>query len=313
MRRPATLLTAAVLGASALTFAVPSPATAASTTVGNGCVATAPAANYTIVMTARSVLNPLPVAAPSGGVIVKAQISMPAVGSPYPNAVKVMRATGVANQYTVVAQSAPLPANGITTFDVRLPIAAGDVLGLYGGATGTLYCSTPDAGDTVGVIVGDQAPGTTATYAPATGIALPVVVTVEPDADKDGYGDETQDQCPQLASTQSACPVVKVDSSASLAGNKIKVVLTTDNPATVKVTGIAKANGKKFKLKGGTKAVSAGVLTTFKVKLPKGLKAALAKLPHTKSIKVTLTSSATDSLGRVTTDKTKVKVPGTHR
>jgi hypothetical protein len=88
MRRPATLLTAAVLGASALTFAVPSPATAASTTVGNACVATAPAPNYTMVMTARSAGNSLPIAAPSSGVITKARISMPDVPTPYPNSVK---------------------------------------------------------------------------------------------------------------------------------------------------------------------------------------------------------------------------------
>jgi hypothetical protein len=31
--------------------------------------------------------------------------------------------------------------------------------------------------------------------------------TVESDADHDGFGDETQDQCPTLAATQGACPV----------------------------------------------------------------------------------------------------------
>ncbi len=29
---------------------------------------------------------------------------------------------------------------------------------------------------------------------------------VEPDADRDGFGDETQDACPSSASAQGACP-----------------------------------------------------------------------------------------------------------
>ena len=31
--------------------------------------------------------------------------------------------------------------------------------------------------------------------------------TLEPDADHDDFGDESQDQCPTNASTQGACPV----------------------------------------------------------------------------------------------------------
>jgi hypothetical protein len=33
---------------------------------------------------------------------------------------------------------------------------------------------------------------------------------IEPDADADGFGDETQDLCPTDASTQGACPVAPV-------------------------------------------------------------------------------------------------------
>jgi hypothetical protein len=37
---------------------------------------------------------------------------------------------------------------------------------------------------------------------------LDLSATLEPDADHDGFGDETQDQCPTNASTQGACPVI---------------------------------------------------------------------------------------------------------
>ena len=312
MRRTAALFTGGVVAAGSLTLGVPEVAHAASPEFGHACSSTTGTSNATTVYATKGPSNPLPVGAPQAGVITKARITLPVIPGTYPFEVKALRSTGAANQYTVIGQSATLDVgSGTQTYAVRIPVAAGDLLGTSG--YGGLYCPTPDAGDVVGTAVGDVPVGTTATFAPATSRAIPVVATVEPDADKDGYGDETQDLCPQLASVQSACPVVKVDSSASLAANKIKVVLTTNNAATVKVTGIAKVNGKKYKLKGGTKAVAAGVLTTFKVKLPKGLKAALATVPRNKSIKVTLTSSATDSIGRVTTDKAKVKLPGTHR
>jgi hypothetical protein len=35
---------------------------------------------------------------------------------------------------------------------------------------------------------------------------VPISATIEGDADRDGYGDETQDQCPTLASTHDPCP-----------------------------------------------------------------------------------------------------------
>ncbi len=36
---------------------------------------------------------------------------------------------------------------------------------------------------------------------------VPVEAVLEADADKDGFGDETQDQCPSDATTQGPCPV----------------------------------------------------------------------------------------------------------
>ena len=54
-----------------------------------------------------------------------------------------------------------------------------------------------------------------------------------------------------------------------------------------------------------------GGLAQIKVKLLRVLKRALAGLPSGKSIKVTLTTSATDVIGRVTTSKSSVKLPDT--
>jgi hypothetical protein len=42
--------------------------------------------------------------------------------------------------------------------------------------------------------------------APSSGLEAYVQATVEPDADRDRFGDETQDQCPGSAGSQNGCP-----------------------------------------------------------------------------------------------------------
>ncbi len=81
------------------------------------------------------------------------------------------------------------------TFTTRLAVAKGDAIGLTGGAV-------PDALDAtvagpVDVLSGDFLPADAARPADTAltqGLLLQAVL--EPDADKDGYGDETQDACP---------------------------------------------------------------------------------------------------------------------
>ena len=310
MRKVTLAVTTTMLGAT-VALGVPTPAVAAATDFGNACVATAPLTNATVLMTGRSAGNPLPVTSPQTGVITQVKILLPGgVPDTYPMKAKVARPTGALNTYTVLAESAVLNVTGgANTFPVRVPITAGDLLGL-GGSTAVI-CSTASAGDTAAFIAGDQTAGSTTAYSAGTSVALPLVATVEPDADKDGFGDETQDKCPQSAASQGVCPTVKVSSSASAAGNKIRLLVTTDISAPVSVTGKAKVGGKTIKLKGGTKTIQPGSITDFTVRLPKALKAALAKLPPSKKITVTLTASATDVVGRITTHTTKVKLPGT--
>ena len=277
---------------------------------GNGCLATTTTPNTTVVMTSKSGLNSLPITAPSSGVITKATFNVPPAPT-IPTVMKTLRPTGVVNEYTVISQSASINVGtGNVAYDVRLPVTAGDLLGLYSGL-GTLMCSTANASDIVAGVTGDIQPGTAATYAPVTSRALSAVATIEPDVDHDGYGDTTQDLCPQSAAFHTACPVIVLDSFAAPSGKTITMVVATNNDASVTVLGTAKVNGKKIKLKGGTKTVTPGTLARFKVKVPAALKAALAALPPGKTIKIKLTASATDVVGRVTTDKSSVKLHGT--
>jgi hypothetical protein len=58
-------------------------------------------------------------------------------------------------------------------------------------------------------VSGELPPGTTTSFTLRDGVQLAVAATVEPDADGDGLGDETQDPCPDFASSAAACPDVR--------------------------------------------------------------------------------------------------------
>jgi hypothetical protein len=286
------------------------PAVAASSTFGNACSINSNTTNTeTVVMTGRSGANPLQVAAPVAGVITKVAISVGGPG-PFPSTVKSVRPNG-GTSYTVIAESASISiTSAVSTYNVRVPVAAGDLLGLAG-TPQTLLCSTPNAGDTVVIADGDLRPGATVNLGPSTNTALPLVATIEPDGDHDGYGDDTQDACPQSAAAHTACPVVTLDSFAAGARKAITLAVVTNLQAQVAVTGTVRVNHHSLQLTGGTAGVSPGQLGLFKVRLPGALKAALASLPANKSIKVTLTATAPNIVGGPSTHQTRVRLFGT--
>jgi hypothetical protein len=309
MRRLAAGATSLVTGL--VLVAMPGVAHAAPGEMGNGCVANGTFPGETLLLTAKSASSPLPVLAPATGVITKARFAIPpeATGT-YPHKVKVVRPAAAPNQYTVVGESAFLDlVTGTNTYDLRVPITAGDLLGLYGSA-GTFYCVAP-AGNIIAKVSGDPASGATNTYTTLDSTAIPFVATVEEDVDKDGFGDVTQDLCPQSAAVQVACPLVVLDSFGIPQGSKILVLVGTNVPAQVTVTGSTKVGGKTIKLSSKAKAVSPGSFGRITVKLPKALRDALAALPPSRFIKVKLVAASTDVAGRKSTDKSSVKLPGT--
>ena len=114
---------------------------------------------------------------------------------------------GPLGTFTIVGQSnfeTPV-ANQLNTFSTRITAAAGDLLGLY--AASSIPCGQNTGGS--GVWTGgpaDQQPGTSAsTYTPGPG-SLDVSAVLEPDADNDGFGDETQDCAPADATLNQTCP-----------------------------------------------------------------------------------------------------------
>jgi hypothetical protein len=117
--------------------------------------------------------------------------------------------------YTVLGRNAQtLPnTNVVNTFNgVRLPIQPSQEIGVFlpSGSAATCEFSTSNGGDVANwsFPLGEIPDNTSYPFTGSdTDQRVNAKAVVEPDADHDGFGDETQDQCPSNAATQGACPV----------------------------------------------------------------------------------------------------------
>ena len=231
---------------------------------------------------------------------------------------------GVSGDFAVVAISAPASLRpGTNVVDTRLPVAAGDRLGIDGDPqAGVLYCTTPNSFDKGAVILPGAAPGATVqTDLTTAKISLPLMATIEPDADGDGYGDETQDHCPQSAATQVACPppspppsppAIRL-SAFSIAGREaVTVLVAGDTAAPVTVSGTVKLGGKglPLTLAGGTKSLAAATITSFRLALPVRLQEKLAALPRSRALALKVTVTAPNGAGQISSEQLKVRLKG---
>jgi hypothetical protein len=122
---------------------------------------------------------------------------------------KVFRPPGF--NWLVVARSpsVPVPATATTaTFAARMPVIANDVLGLMSldGAPACLIQSASSS-DLVEQGTTDEPPGSFTHAASGLGNErVNVSARLEPDIDSDGFGDETQDQCPGVPGPVNGCP-----------------------------------------------------------------------------------------------------------
>ena len=127
-------------------------------------------------------------------------------------AFKVVRSNGGSN-FTILADSGlvgPAPSQLITTA-ARIPVSGGEVLGIY---TSNAECGRSAGGYTIFYDPGNFAAGSTRSYSGPASYQLDVAATLEPDADNDGFGDESQDACPADASLQQApCDRVAPDTT----------------------------------------------------------------------------------------------------
>ncbi|HEX2087456.1 MAG TPA: PASTA domain-containing protein [Solirubrobacteraceae bacterium] len=120
----------------------------------------------------------------------------------------VLRPRG-SGSFTLLASIPVAPAAGVIAVPVRVRVQAGDVLGLSTAAAPDPHpnCTIPNstgAGASPHNVVESRnpaAPDSGDVTLPDAGLGrLNVAATLEPDGDGDGFGDETQDRCPDDAS-----------------------------------------------------------------------------------------------------------------
>lgn len=275
--------------------------------------------------------SPFPQASPSDGVVTKWRTTISLL-DPMFEALRVVRITEPQKVLLVGESPQETLAPGPNVFNTRIPIKAGDHLGLFSFWKGGVpYCTASSMADVFGGFEGNVAVGSTVGFSEFPGeFRIPVTAVIEPDADRDGYGDETQDKCPQGAEFHDACPAIGLEVAPVVNKGSVEVLVVADHPAPVTVNGAVGfswgigSNGKvprrpargprtDAKLAGGTQTLASGRIGRFTLKFPKRLRKALAVRPPNQSLNMKLEVTATNVAGQLTTSSSIVKLKGTAR
>jgi hypothetical protein len=298
------------------------PGASAAIEIGNDCTATGLTPGFTRVQIAGRP-GGLPVAAPAAGVLTSWKVNAPGSAKEEVEYLKVMRPTGVENQFLVVAESVgAVIGPGQNVFPARIPIEAGEHLGAFG-VPGVYGCMTGDANDVGGTAENDVPIGTRRDYAPSPTFQVALSATIEPDADADGYGDETQDKCPQSAMWfEIPCPPLTL-SFFSVAGRSAAIVYVSAGvPTQITVSGQVSGVGPKrkkkrkaaasatVKLKPVTQLANPGQITKYRLKFTSRLKKALASLPKSRSLGLKVTASGANAAGVVKSETRTLRLKG---
>lgn len=291
---------------------------AASTQVGNVCEGKNEAAD-TVLIQLENASSALPIEAPAG-VVTEWKVTSSVQTT---QRLKVVAPTGPKYEYRVVTETDEKDiVPGVNAFGARIAVPAGARFGLFAPApSGALICESLKPGDVMGFhsgnLISTDAPEVFG-LAPSARVA--VAVAVEPDVDGDGFGDETQDQCPQSAAFQAACPQIALDLYPVVGKSSVTMIVIADHEAPVAVSATAvtgkapkkkrASSSAKVTIDGGTQTVVPGRLFQYKLKFPSKLKSQLKALPAKKSVKLTITATATNLVGQRASRTTTVKLKG---
>lgn len=201
---------------------------------------------------------------------------------------KVARSEG-GNQFTIIGDSGQTSQGPslLNNHPIRIPVRVGDVIGAYGTGAGTpcRFSTSYDAHRALG----DRPAGDTTTYSPVAGIQIDIAAGLEPDADSDDFGDESQDKCVGTPGTANGCPsTVTIDRLKQKGNTKVKVSVTVPGAGTVAV-GSPTDRILASKAAKGLKAVTRTLTATSKQQLVLTLKltkAAIAKLADAGKLKL---------------------------
>ncbi len=287
----------------------------AGTEFGSNCQVNVRMPESTLVQIAADPEDALGVAAPVSGIVTSWNVHS-ANPATFIEKLQIFRPTGNPNEFTAVGESPEqVLVDGPNSFPARIPIHAGDHLGIAAGSvySSALSCAAgPKPGDVGGSLPGvPTVPlGSTRTFV-VPGFQVGVSAVIEPDADNDGFGDETQDQCPQSAAFQTPCPTVTLDGYPIVKKGSVLVLVSSSSAVPVTVTGSVKlGKGNLAHLVGGVQTILPGKIATFALQFPNKLRAKLKKLKRRKSLRLEVQASATDVIGRASSDTLQVRLKG---
>jgi hypothetical protein len=215
--------------------------------------------------------------------------------------------TGQTLQLTVLRQDADLDytilrrdpvrtlanLNALNTFTgLRLPIEAGQLIGVYDPPGSQADCeSFGSSGDEVAFSdVGNPSDGVSTTYNGFdSGFRVNAQAVVEPDTDRDVFGDESQDKCVGSAGAANGCPsTVTINKLKQKGDTKVKVTATVPGAGTLRIGSASNqaVAGKAAKsLKAVTRTLTA--ITRHQVKLTLKLtKSAIGQLDDAGKLKL---------------------------
>jgi hypothetical protein len=314
-------LSAALVLAVAATALAGTGSASAATVIGSGCTADQITDGAIWVSTGHAPTNTMSVTVPSSSVItewtVNTNIVIESEGKlvgEFPRVLQqrllVLRAEGEAFKVVGEASGGPLALKGSNTYNARVPVQAGDYLGIAGNPF-TAWCDTKDPADTYAAATGGTPVGSVFRVERSSGLQVPIAARVEPDVDGDGYGDETQDQCPQSAAYHTACPVVTVSSLSLPHPKAVTVYISSSLSAPIAVTATVKlGKGKTTALTTPGQTVAPGALGRFNLALTKPVLKKLAALSARRFLTLTITASATNVTGSPSTATSTVKLRG---
>lgn len=281
------------------------PASAATTIGSPPCVANYPAIGAGITVQTSLAGGPSPVSSVSG-VITRWSSGVDPTADPSDlTELVVVRRSGTV--YRVLGRSAPTSHISLGVGSpTRIPISQGDELGIHGqtsscngvGGTNFVGWSDDDAGVGETFMIGVE----------ASNYIVPINAVVEPDADGDGYGDETQDFCTQSAARQAYCPASLSVSALPQTGKSALTFQATANDvanlslvATVKIPKIGKKRATTLPLNAVSGNATPGALTRLNLKYSSALKKAIKSAKKSQKLKLTWTLTGNGDAGATTT------------
>jgi hypothetical protein len=266
---------------------------------------------------------------PTNGVVTRWRIKTDG-GAAGPFSLRVFRpnlATGTGTGVATGPPESPAAGQTLHTFPARLPIAAGDGIGINGSPSSP---PTPQPGQPFGAYLADHPGALLVVWVPALGdgetrapsgtepdTELLVNADVEPDQDGDGFGDESQDQCRTdnvPAGGPCTAPTGRLGGRRTQRLRQRAVVVTVagvseNSTATARGNMNVPGGSRVFRLRRAQRQVAAGGRATLRLRMPRrAIKAARRALARRKRVRASVRVTLTDAGGNARTLRRAVRI-----